>query len=182
MLRGKLDRQNASPQRIKSRDHVFLRSLPARDRLARMIRRQLTSLIVSLPRLDMLTKLIHSFCQCNYNLSKPTFVPSKHLKANQFNFKTVECSQVAEVVLSMSLNKSLRIDKITTSVIKDSLPASPTNGIFPRAQKMAEILPILKDGDHEEPNNNSPISLQPILFKICKRIGLSQLVLQLNKK
>ena len=47
---------------------------------------------------------------------------------------------------------------------------------------MAEISPILKDGDHEEPNNNSPISLQPILFKICKRIGLSQLVLQLNKK
>ena len=39
------------------------------------------------------------------------------------NFKTVECSQVAQVVRSMSLNKSPGIDKLPTRVIKDSLPA-----------------------------------------------------------
>lgn len=47
---------------------------------------------------------------------------------------------------------------------------------------MAEVSPILKDGDHEELNNNSPISLLPILSKICERICLSQLVLELKKK
>ena len=115
-----------------------------------MIRWELTSSIVSLPRLDMLTKLIHWLCQCNYDLSKPTFVPSKHLWTNQFNFKTVECSQVAEVVLSISPG----IDKIPTGVIKDSLPASPTSDIFPRAWKMAKDSSILKDDDHEEPNQS----------------------------
>ena len=125
--------------------------------------------------------------QCNYDRSKSVFVPRKHPEANQFNFKPVECSEVASVVWSMPLNKSPGIDKIPARVIKDSLPAvlliltsvinaSFATGIFPCSWKMAEVSPILKDGDFEEPNNYRPISLLPIMSKICERIALNQLM------
>ena len=50
-----------------------------------------------------------------------------------------------------------------------------TKNIFPTAWKIAEVIPIHKDGDHEQPNNNRPISLLPVLSKICERIALNQL-------
>ena len=50
-----------------------------------------------------------------------------------------------------------------------------TNNIFPTAWKIAEVIPIHKDGDYEQPNNNRPVSLLPVLSKICKRIVLNQL-------
>ena len=36
------------------------------------------------------------------------------------------------------------------------------------------MVPHLKDGDHEVPNNNRPISLLPVLFKVAERISLGQ--------
>ena len=45
---------------------------------------------------------------------------------------------------------------------------------FPTLWKMAEVTPILKNGDHEKANNNRPISLLPILSKICEKAALNQ--------
>ena len=42
--------------------------------------------------------------------------------------------------------------------------------------------PILKDGNHEEPNNNRPISLLPILSKVCERVALNQIMPYLVSK
>ena len=36
------------------------------------------------------------------------------------------------------------------------------------------MVPHLKDGDHEVPNNNRSISLLPVLFKVAERISLGQ--------
>ena len=36
--------------------------------------------------------------------------------------------------------------------------------------------PTLKDGNHEEPNNNRPTSLLPILSKVCERVALHQMM------
>ena len=41
---------------------------------------------------------------------------------------------------------------------------------------LAEIVPILKSGNSEEPANTRPISLLPILSKMCERAAHSQLV------
>ena len=40
---------------------------------------------------------------------------------------------------------------------------------FPTPWKITEVTPILKSADHEKANNNQPISLLPILSKICKK-------------
>ena len=45
---------------------------------------------------------------------------------------------------------------------------------FPQAGKKAEVIPHPKEGDHELPNNNRPISLLPALSKVLKRIALNQ--------
>ena len=86
----------------------------------------------------------------------------------------------------MASGKAPGIDKIPIHVIKDCLPAilpSLTSIInatfefdtFPLAWKTAEVTPILKAGDHDIPNNNRPISLLPVLSKVCERVAHNQL-------
>ena len=70
-------------------------------------------------------------------------------------------------------------------VVKDSLPvilptltsiinASFVTGTFPSLWKMAEVTPIPKEGDHEKPNNNRPVSLLTTLSKVCEKVALNQ--------
>ena len=53
-----------------------------------------------------------------------------------------------------------------------------------RAWNKAKVITVPKDGDHEQAENNRPISLLPVLSKICERAALDQLTpyLVLNKK
>ena len=48
-------------------------------------------------------------------------------------------------------------------------------GTFPGDWKIADVSPILKEGDFEEAANNRPISLLPILSKVCEKAALNQL-------
>lgn len=43
-------------------------------------------------------------------------------------------------------------------------------------------MPIPKDGDHEQANNNRPISLLPVLSKICERVAHNQFNFYLTSK
>ena len=64
-----------------------------------------------------------------------------------------------------------------TSVINASLLAS-----IPEVWKTAEITPIPKQGNHELPYNNRPISLLPALSKVCERVAYNQFVTYLTTK
>ena len=61
---------------------------------------------------------------------------------------------------------------IYNHLINNSFPSSS----FPFQWKKAEIVPILKSGNSEEPADTRPISLLPILSKMCERAAHSQLV------
>ena len=85
----------------------------------------------------------------------------------------------------MLSNKAPGYDRIPLFVIKDCLPyilptltrlinSSFACSEFPRAWKKSVIVPHLKDGDHEVPNNNRPISLLPVLSKVAEKIALIQ--------
>ena len=133
--------------------------------------------------------------ECKYDLTKSIFTPRIYAESEQFVLQMVESKQVHDIINSMPTNKSPGIDKISMRVIKDSLPAilptitsifnaSLTSGVFPSAWKMAEITPIPKEGDHEQANNNRPISLLPMLSKVCEKVVLNKIVsyLDINKR
>ena len=72
------------------------------------------------------------------------------------------------------------------SVIKDALPCilpaltdiincSLLTSEYPTLWKSAEVVPLLKDGDHEIADNNRPVSLLIAVSKICERVVLNQL-------
>ena len=93
--------------------------------------------------------------------------------------------QVESIVKSMASNKAPGIDKVPIRVIKDCLPAilpsitsiinaTFESAIFPNMWKIAVVTPIPKEGDDEVPNNNRPISLLPVLSKVCERVAHNQ--------
>ena len=49
-----------------------------------------------------------------------------------------------------------------------------SSSAFPRAWRKSVVVLHLKDGDHEIPNNNRPISLRSVLSKLTEKIALNQ--------
>ena len=49
-------------------------------------------------------------------------------------------------------------------------------GTFVRAWKIAEVTPILKSGNSEDPSNNRPISPLAILSKVSERLANGKFV------
>ena len=91
----------------------------------------------------------------------------------------------------MPSNKASGIDNIPIRAVKDCIaPILPTItsivnsslafSTLPSSWKIAEAVPIPKDGDHEQANNNRPISLLPVLSKICERVAHNQFNSYLN--
>ena len=89
------------------------------------------------------------------------------------------CDEVQKVITSVPSDKAPGIDKISIRVIKHSLPAilpsltsiineSLASNTFPIEWKTAEVIPVLKEGDLEKPNNHRPISLLPVLSKTMR--------------
>ena len=111
--------------------------------------------------------------QCEAHAS--LFTPREYPASEQFVFNAnVNTNQVQKIINSMATNKAPGIDKIPIRVIKDCLSAilpSVTSIInatflfaqFPHVWKIAEVTPILKDGDLDIRNNYLPISLLPVL-------------------
>ena len=80
------------------------------------------------------------------------------------------CEEVRQVVASLLLNKSPGPDKVSACILKDCLPVilgplteiincSILTSTFPAKWKEAKMIPILKDGEHEEEANNRPLYL-----------------------
>ena len=104
-----------------------------------------------------------------------------------FAFQSITEDDVKKIIKSLPSNKAPGCDKVNGKTLKDSLPViapvitslinnSFLSSSFPLPWKKAEIVPILKSGDSEEPANTRPISLLPILSKVCERAAHSQLV------
>ena len=94
-----------------------------------------------------------------------------------FEFRPVTCFEVGKVIMDMPNNKAQGYDKVPISVIKDCVPhlipiithiinRSFAWSVFPHAWKKAEVVPHLKEGDHEMPKNNRP--------KVIEKLALQQ--------
>ena len=104
-----------------------------------------------------------------------------------FEFQLITASYVSQLIDELLLNKSPGIDKIPAKVVKDCkihivdqlanlINCSLQTCTFPSAWKLAEVIPLMKnDLDAEKGPNNRPISLLPILSKLCERVAYLQL-------
>ena len=103
----------------------------------------------------------------------------------KFRFHSVTEEDVSKIIKNLPSNKAPGYEKVTARVLKASSPvtvpiiANLINGsfshnTFPNAWKMAEVIPIQKSGDYEDPANTRPVSLLPIVSKVCERSALSQ--------
>ena len=45
---------------------------------------------------------------------------------------------------------------------------------FPDLWKISEVIPLLKEGDHEIASNNRPLSLLEVVSKVCEKVVLNQ--------
>ena len=97
-----------------------------------------------------------------------------------FAFQPITTGDVHKIIKSLPSNKAPGCDKVNAKILKDSSPViapiitslinnSFTLSSFTLSWKKAEIVPILKSGDREEPVNTRPISLLPILSRVCER-------------
>ena len=86
---------------------------------------------------------------------------------------------------SLPLNKPPGPDKVSARILKDYLSVilgplteiincSILTSTFPAKWKQAEVIPILKDSDHEEAANNRSLSLLAVASKVCEKIILNQ--------
>ena len=108
-----------------------------------------------------------------HELSTPNeFTSGQYIPDEEkFNVRTVSSHEIHRAVMSFSCNKVPGFDEVTMSVIKDALPcillvltgivnrSLLSSLVFPAAWKISEVIPLPKDGAHEIPNNNGPVSL-----------------------
>ena len=105
-----------------------------------------------------------------------------HVETEGFEFQDVKETDFKSVIKSVAANKAPGYDKISARVLKDSCERiapvisrlvnnSFKLAAFPNAWKIAEVIPVPEEGNSEEPVNNRPISLLPILSKVSERLA-----------
>ena len=120
------------------------------------------------------------------SISQMTFTSFNSFIGDEFVLRAVSTAEVRKIVFSFWSNKAPGPDKAPMKVIKDVLPcilptlteiinSSLLTSVFPSDWKEAEVISLLKDGDHEVLNNNRPVSLLTTFCKICERVVLNQL-------
>ena len=58
--------------------------------------------------------------------------------------------------------------------VTDIINCSLMTSTYPTSWKLAEVIPLHKDGDPDNASNNRPVSLLSNLSKICDKIVLNQ--------
>lgn len=129
---------------------------------------------------------LHHGLSVNLDVPTPLHI-STDVSPELFVLHQVMENQVERVIRSLPSNKAPGMDKISSRILKDSLPSTLTTithivnnsfvtNTFARAWKTAEVTPILKCGNPDVPNNYRPISLLPIVSKVTERLVHGQLM------
>ena len=98
----------------------------------------------------------------NIALSDPLLNDASYPIEEQFKFEPVTRSKIRRIITYMPRKKSPGPD------------FSLQSGVFPDEWKLAEVIPLHKDGDQEIPSNNLPLSLLEVLSKVCEKVAREQ--------
>ena len=115
------------------------------------------------------------------------------LRTNKFEFHAVTEQGIEKIVKHIPSNKAPGLDRVFAGVLKDILPVtlpviinlmntSFASNCFAQVLKSAAVvIPNLKSGDRNRPENTRPISLLPIMSKICEKAAHTQFMDFLDK-
>ena len=115
------------------------------------------------------------------------------LQTNKFEFHAVTEQGIEKIVKHIPSNKAPGLDRVSAGVLKDIVPAilpfiinlintSFASNCFAQVWKSAVVIPNLKSGDRDDPENTRPISLLPIMSKVCEKAAHTQFMDFLGKK
>ncbi|XP_046675445.1 uncharacterized protein LOC124364198 [Homalodisca vitripennis] len=107
-------------------------------------------------------------------------------KQASFVFKNVSAQEVHRVIMSLRNTKSVAWDEIPVQVLKASalyisqplaliVNHSFMCGQFPSQLKYADVIPVFKKGERQDPNNYRPVSILPSISKVFEKIAHKQL-------
>jgi len=105
---------------------------------------------------------------------------------SNFVFQPISVDFVIKFFNKMPVDKATGVDNISCRLLKEAAPvvaASLANivnkslslGIFPSGWKTAKVIPLYKANDRDDPGNYRPISILPILSKLCERAVFNQI-------
>ena len=114
------------------------------------------------------------------------------LRTNKFEFHAVTEQGIEKIVKYIPSNKALGLDRVSAGELKDILPATLpviinlmntlfASNSFAQVLKSVVVIPNLKSGDRNGPENTRPISLLPIMSKVCEKAAHTQFMDFLDK-
>ena len=103
-----------------------------------------------------------------------------------FKFKEVTPTDIFSIIKKLRSSKALGHDNISISFIKDGAQELSTpiaklinlsiqKSFSPESEKLANITPIFKSGNHSKMENFRPISILPVFSKIFERVVHTQI-------
>jgi exonuclease III len=110
---------------------------------------------------------------------------------SQIHMAPVTGNEIKKIIKSLKMKSSCGYDEVPPKILKISLPyiISPLvhlcnrslhSGIFPSWLKYAQIVPIFKKGDKEQPTNYRPITLLTSFSKIFEKVIYTRLENHIN--
>ena len=108
-----------------------------------------------------------------------------------FRFRTIEVQEIRDALAKTKTSKSFGNDNISCHFLKLALPfienslaclfnTSLVTSQFPDSWKLARVTPIFKEGDKTEKSNYRPISVLPVISRLCERLVANQLYQHMN--
>jgi hypothetical protein len=124
---------------------------------------------------------------------EPSTIHNYITPEEMFQLRDVTPNEIRRIILETPSHKAPGPDKMGFRYLKDSLDVilypltdiincSLRSSKYPSTWKLAEVVPIHKDGDHEAASNNCPISHLAALSKVCDKVVLNQFTAYLTER
>ena len=155
------------------------------------------SMVVNNRELTDKTEIAEAMNSHFIHAASPSTTPPHHLNPGTdpkpfFSLSPVTEDEVIGIVLSLDPNKSsgpsdinakclqLTISSIVTPIVR-IINLSQQNGTVPSCWKAANVTPVFKKGDKQDPTNYRPISVIPVLGKTLERVMYTRLMTFLSE-
>ena len=126
--------------------------------------------------------------------SDPSLLPPRPpcVTSAGLRLKPATLPELSLALRRLSSSKAVGHDNVPLHAIRSCFPvigphvlhivnSSIISSTFPDTWKLATVVPLHKSGAKEEPNNFRPISILPVLSKVCEKIVCNRLSVYLDR-